>query len=151
MSIGPRRIAELLGRGRVVKRHLRVSGRREPIYVSPDAQLKYALPGQRGLDRDLIVVAEIFVSEGMAVWDVGANVGIFAIAAASRSGSGAVLAIEADPWLAELIDRTRRHPKHRERSIQVLCAAISDSDGVDEFVIAERGRASNALKGVGRS
>ena len=144
-----RRIAELISRGRVIKRRIKVKGRLETIFVSPDAQLKYLLPGTASFDQDLVLIAETFVTPGCTVWDIGANVGTFSVAAASMTGEGLVLAVEADPWLAELLNRTSNHSTHKRRNMRVLCTAISDKDGVDEFLIAQRGRASSALQSAG--
>jgi len=59
------------------------------------------------VDPLLYEMAEELVKPGSVVWDVGANVGLFSICAAARSGrSGQVLAIEPDFWLANLINRT---------------------------------------------
>jgi FkbM family methyltransferase len=61
--------------------------------------------------------------------------------AAARHAS--VLAIEPDEWLCGLINRSvaaARDP------ITVLCAAVSDKNGMAELVISGRSRAANHLK-----
>ncbi len=145
-----RRTAERLSRNRVLLRHVHIRGTREPIYVTPDAQLKYLKVGANAFDADLIALAESHVVPGATVWDVGANVGTFFMAAAHMAGhTGHVVAVEADPWLASLLDRTVQLEAHRNKSMQVLCAAAADAFGIAEFLIAERGRASNALAEAG--
>jgi FkbM family methyltransferase len=145
-----RTAAERLSRNRVLLRHINVMGKREPLLVSPDAQLKYLKLGSAAFDTDLIALAEQWVKPGFNVWDVGANVGTFFVAAASRTGTeGSVIAIEADPWLASLLDRTTQLPSHKQREMLVLCAAASASFGSADFLVAARGRASNALAEVG--
>lgn len=147
---GLRRTAERLSRNRVLLRHVHIGGGREPIYVTPDAQLKYMKVGASAFDADLIALAQHHVVPGATVWDVGSNVGTFFVAAAHMAGStGRVVAVEADPWLASLLDRTSQLEAHRNKSMHVLCAAAAGAFGIAEFLIAERGRASNALAEAG--
>ena len=143
-----RRLAELLARGRTFRRRLRVAGQLAPIWVSPDAQLKYLKPGARAFDTDLLELAEQRLGPDDVVWDVGANIGTFSVAAATVATSGEVIAIEADIWLAQLLRRTAAEPFFGGRIKVVPCAA-SQGVGVARFVIAARGRASNALEASG--
>ena len=146
-----RRLAELLARGRQLRRRVRVAGRLAPIWVSPDAQLKYLKPGERAFDRDLLELAEQRLGPDDVVWDVGANIGSFSVAAATVAVAGEVVAIEADIWLAGLLQRTAAEPFFGGRLKVVPCAAAAEA-GVARFVISARGRASNALEvGGGRS
>jgi FkbM family methyltransferase len=102
------------------------------------------------VDSVLYNMAEELVKPGSAVWDVGANVGLFSLCAAAISGqSGFVLSIEPDVWLAHLITRSCREIAHYPCSkVQVLCASISGSNRVSSLEIAERARASNHLVGT---
>ena len=143
-----RRLAELLARGRQLRRRVRVAGRLAPIWVSPDAQLKYLKPGERAFDRDLLELAEQRLGPDDVVWDVGANIGSFSVAAATVAISGEVVAIEADIWLAGLLRRTAAEPFFEGR-IKVVPCAVAAEAGVARFVIAARGRASNALEASG--
>jgi len=146
-----RQLAERLARGRVLRRTIEVAGRRVPIHISPDAQLKYLKPGARAFDTDLLELAERRLAADSVVWDVGSNVGTFAVAAAVVAHNGRVFAIEADIWLAGLLRRTAAEPVYAGR-IEVVPCAVAASAGVARFVIAARGRASNALEqGGGRS
>ena len=146
-----RQLAERLARGRTLRRTLLVAGRRVPIHISPDAQLKYLKPGARAFDADLLELAERRLSADSVVWDVGSNVGTFAVAAAAVAQEGRVFAIEADIWLAGLLRRTAAEPAYAGR-IEVVPCAVAASAGVARFAIAARGRASNALEqGGGRS
>jgi len=94
-------------------------------------------------------MAEEMVKPNAVVWDVGANVGLFSICAAARSGrSGLVVAIEPDFWLASLINRTARRLEADHCNcapVEVLCASISDSNRIARLAIAQRARASNYL------
>lgn len=144
-----RTIAERLSRGRVLQRRIRVLGRSVPLLVTPDAQLKYLKMGAQAFDHDLIHIAEAHLAPDSRVWDIGANVGVFTFAAASVATEGTVLAVEADIWLAGLLRRTATLPAHAGHQVCILPAAISDADGVATFLIASRGRASNALEAAG--
>jgi len=140
MTKGLRRTVERLSRNRVLLRHVHIRGTREPIYVTPDAQLKYMKFGTDAFDADLIALAERHVAAGATVWDVGSNVGTFFVAAAHMAGqTGRVLAVEADPWLASLLDRTVQLEAHRNKSMRVLCAAAAGAFGIAEFLIASGG------------
>ncbi len=141
-----RRSAELLSRGRTLRRSIYVNNQRLPLIVTPDAQLKYAKLGRNAFDEELIDLAERFVSKDSVVWDIGANVGVFTFAAAAVAESGTVVSVEADSWLASIIRRTARFPAYAGRDIRVIPAAVSNDLSISEFMIAQRGRASNALQ-----
>ncbi|WP_442512203.1 FkbM family methyltransferase [Novipirellula sp. SH528] len=90
------------------------------------------------------------VSAGNNVWDIGANVGLFSIAAAHTVGpTGRVLAVEADPFLASLVQRSIQIPANKDLNVSTLCAAASDGFSIARFLIAERGRASSSLEKSG--
>lgn len=147
-----RTIIERLSRGKVIKRHIQVGSNSVPILVSPDAQLKYLKLGNQAFDRDLIDLAIKHIKPGDVVWDIGANVGVFTFAASTLSKTGAVLSVEADSWLTDIIRRTAQFDEYSQSSISVLSAAIANENSVATFLIAQRGRASNALQSAkGRS
>ena len=147
-----RRIAERLGRKRVLKRRLPREFGGTPLYISPDAQLKYLRFGRVAFDADLLRVATEEIEPNSTIWDIGANVGVFAFAAASRAlPGGYVLAVEPDDWLVNILRRSAALPENSRLAVNVLAAAISNEVGTQTLLIAERGRASNALQGVGRN
>ena len=116
--MGIRNLAEHLSRGVVLHRRLPAKFGRLPIYVTPEAGLLYWSAMSR-IDSVLYSMAEEMVKPGAAVWDVGANVGLFSFCSAALAGpTGKVLAIEPDFWLAHLINRSPR------REIQALRAQV---------------------------
>ncbi len=152
-----RRLIERLSRGRVLRRNLPAELGGTTIFVTPDAALKYWGRDLRRIDPDLLDAATELVFPGARVWDVGANVGLFAFAAAFLAGErGSVLAIEPDPFLASLLRRSAAHePSNRSArssgvlaAVEVIEAAVAATDGEVELHIAERGRAANHLAAV---
>ncbi|HEY8021033.1 MAG TPA: FkbM family methyltransferase [Thermoanaerobaculia bacterium] len=147
-----RTLLERLSRGRVVRRRLPPEFGGLPLFVSPDASLKLWRRDLRRADPLLFALAAELVRPGAAIWDVGANVGLFALAASFRAGpAGSVLAVEPDAWLAALIERSIRSLPAHCAPVSVLSAAISDAPGTAEFAIAARGRATSHLASVGGS
>ncbi|MCW8935480.1 MAG: FkbM family methyltransferase [Gammaproteobacteria bacterium] len=144
-----RTIIERLSRGKVFKRKIRVGGKTIPLLVSPDSQLKYLKFGAGVFDQDLINIAEQYLDSDSNVWDVGANVGVFTFAASSVAHDGTVVSIEADIWLANILRKTAMFNEYSNNNICVLPVAISNENSIASFVIAARGRASNALKVAG--
>lgn len=114
------------------------------ISVSPDASLKLA-KYNAAFDPMLLKFADYHISEGDSVWDIGANVGVFSLAAKYKSKTGKVISIDPDPFLCDLMRRTARFPEHREFDWWICCAAISSQPGVTDLKIANRGRATNAI------
>ncbi|MCS6877659.1 MAG: FkbM family methyltransferase, partial [Geminicoccaceae bacterium] len=148
-----RRSLEWLARGRTIVRRLPREMGAARLHLTPDSQLKYLRPGRAGFEAKLLAQVAILVKPSTPVWDIGANVGVFAFAAAGLAGaSGRVLAVEPDPWLFGLLQRSRAANRVRGLAeIELLCAAVADRPSVARFGIAARGRASNALLGLGGS
>ncbi|TWU16997.1 FkbM family methyltransferase [Allorhodopirellula heiligendammensis] len=144
-----RTLIERWGRGKIVRRRLPKAFGRRSIHVSPDAALKYLFPNLERGDPSLLRIATT-LSTAQSIWDIGANVGLFTFAAAHRVGSpGKVLAVEADPFLADLLQRSAQMPSNSDLNVRVLCCAASDETSVARFLIANRGRASNSLEQSG--
>jgi FkbM family methyltransferase len=81
---------------------------------------------------------------GATALDVGANVGVYAIAAALRVGpSGRVVAVEADE---DYVPRLRANlERNALENVEVIAAAAGDADGEAELMIASD-RAFSSLK-----
>jgi predicted RNA methylase len=98
------------------------------MLVSPESALAYWRWDLKKVDPFLLSMARELVKKEMVVWDIGANVGLFAFAAA---GLGArVLAVEAD---TRLVDLLRRSAHLNGLPVSVLSAAVADTIGVSEF------------------
>lgn len=140
-----RRLVEHLSRERILVRRLpRVFGRRK-IYVSPDSALSYWKRDLSPLGYDLFSFAERFVHEDDTVWDIGANVGLFAFAAAHAAGiTGQVLALEPDPFCVSLLRRTANELEG-ESHVEILPLAVDEKVELATLAIADRGRSSNHL------
>jgi FkbM family methyltransferase len=144
-----RRWAEHFSRRIVLRRRLPDEFGNLPIYVSPEAGLRYWRWDLRRVDAMLCRMARELVTRASVVWDVGANVGLFTFSAAALAGrSGSVLAIEPDLWLAQLLTRSaRRLQKNGAEAapVAVLAAAVSEANGISQLQIAKRARAANHL------
>ncbi len=141
-----RRCLEKLSRRLVLRRRLpaRFGGRR--LWVTPGAALAYyhSLDSRRW--TDLFDLAEHGVNPGDHVWDIGANLGVFAFSAAHRAGlAGGVLAVEADPWLAELLRRSAAAKTGAAATVEVLCAAAADGHRLELFATPGRARSGSHL------
>jgi FkbM family methyltransferase len=143
-----RALVERISRGIRFQRRLpsEVGGLR--LFVSPDASLRYLKSDMRSIDPLLLECAAKLVDPGDAVWDVGANVGLFTFASAGLAGEhGRVLAIEPDPWLSALLRDSVRLNGEATCSVEVLQIAVTDRPGNAILNIARRGRAANFLSG----
>jgi FkbM family methyltransferase len=144
-----RRLLERLSRDRVIRRRLPPELGGRILLVSPDSAMKLWRRDIGRADPVLFRLARELVQPGASVWDVGANVGLFAAAAAYCAGvSGAVLAIEADDWLAALLRRSAAERIPGQARLEVLSAAAASRCGSADFCLARRGRAANHLAAV---
>ncbi len=139
-----RRVIKKISRDIVLRRRLPSEFNNVEILVSPDSALAYWKPNLASVDPHLLSLARELVRSGMTVWDIGANVGLFAFAAA---GLGAqVLAVEGDTWLAHLLHRS---VLLNGLPVTVLPAAVADTNGIGQMHLSDQGRASNSLQGSG--
>jgi FkbM family methyltransferase len=138
-----RTVAERTSRGRRLKRRL---GDLQ-IFVSPDSALSHLKP-TRSAFGTLLGLAEEFVRENYLVWDIGANVGVFAFSAAQRT-TNRVIAVEPDPFLVETMMLTMGLRSNRDLPVTIVAGAVAAHNGIESLVVAARGRSSNALASAG--
>lgn len=137
-----RRLAELGSRNRkIVRRSPKAFGSR-PLVVSPDASLRWLRRDPWRDEGALVQAVNRLVQPGAVTWDLGANVGAFAVCAADRSRAPVVM-VEADAFLAELLRETAR--RNSDLTLEVLCCAVGPAAGIARFAIAGRGRSTNGL------
>mgnify|MGYP001554959982 CR=1 FL=1 len=116
------------------------------MLVTGRSDMRVLKPGWGPSAFDLMLVTDHHIKPGMVVWDIGANLGILAVMAASKVRlAGGVYALEADPYYAHLISRSARRLSSAYQPVNVLCAAIADDYGVGEFGISSAGHARNRL------
>lgn len=83
------------------------------------------------------------------IWDIGANLGLFAFPAALKARTGRVYAFEPDVDMAHHLLRATRLRSNKGLSVKVICAALSDADGAATFEISKFSRAMSRLAGFG--
>lgn len=154
MSIGARsslwrRILLRALAGTYVRRKGTTPDGRFEAYVSGGSSLKLFDP--RGLPIDPVHSAFIrdWVKSDSVVWDIGANLGLFAFPAALKARHGKVYAFEPDPDVARQIQRGLSLPCNKGLDVSVTAAAVSDRGGTAEFEISAYGTAMSRLKGEG--
>jgi FkbM family methyltransferase len=141
MGMSVRRLAERLARNVVFSSRLPKRFGRRPIWLSPGNHLGVLKPGERKFVPELLNFVERFVGHGDVVWDIGANMGLFALPAATRASQ--TIAFEPDPFNVRLIHRTMA--ANPDLKLDALAVAVSDEVGTARFNIPVRGRSANGL------
>src|SRR5688500_10510679 len=124
----PRRLPREFGRGR--------------FWVSPAAGLRYLFKPMRKVDPILLDFANRYIGPDDVVWDVGANMGLFSFAAASRAKY--VLAIEPDVDMIRLLRRT-------SKKLDIMRLAITPTYDISKPCIALVSRAATFIGGFASS
>lgn len=139
-----RNLIEVLSRGIVLKRKLPKKYGGRSIYVSPEGGLRYWKPYLNNIDPMLLKIVDNYIFSKNIVWDVGANLGYFALSAAHKTGNeGRVLCFEPDIWLCSILKRTIE--RNSDLKLDIMPMAVSDKIGMANFNIAERSRSTNFL------
>jgi FkbM family methyltransferase len=147
-----RTLAENILRDRVRLRRLPADFDGVPIYMSSAGGLKAILKPVRKVDPVLLQTAGRIVRDSDVVWDIGGNIGLFAVAASVKAGgSGKVFVFEPDVSLVPLIRKNARLVADRYAPIDIVPAAVAGKTELRKFAVAARARASNALVGYGNS
>ncbi len=145
-----RRYAEKLSRGVVFRRRLPPGGRR--IFITPETALRLWIQPLDKFDPALLSVSSRLVSKDDIVWDIGANMGLFAFAAARLAGpNGRIIAVEPDCHMTELMHRSESQRPANDAPLTILPTAVSNNVGIATYHIANRSRSSNFLEGTGHS
>ena len=134
----------------VFRRRLPAEFENAVLYVSPAAGLRYIFRPMANIDPPLLMAAHTLVRRDDVIWDIGANVGLFSLAAAVCAGDrGQVIAFEPDAWIAQLLRRTSGAQPIASARITVVPIAVASEISLRSFSIAARSRASNALSEYG--
>jgi FkbM family methyltransferase len=152
MQNSARTLIERLTRWMVFPRRLPEPFEAARMFVTPAARLGYAFQPFRKSEPDLLRCAATLVSPGDTVWDVGANIGVFAFSAAARAGtSGRVFAFEPDLRMAELLRRSAGLQPPIVAPVTVVPVALGSAVALRSFSVARRASASNALAEYGQT
>jgi FkbM family methyltransferase len=125
---------------RKIRTELAIYGDDAQVFSSPAGPIQLAGLGARGSTPDLamfepetIAWIDRHVRRGDTLWDIGANVGIFAIYAA-KAGAGKVYAFE--PFAATYLQLQRNIIANAlDRTVVALNLAISDRTSIGELTL----------------
>ena len=116
------------------------------IVVTPEASLRYWLLNSLNSDVPLCAFASLYVKAGHKVWDIGANIGVFTFLSTAAVGAGGrVLAVEADPFISQLLIRSAVQLPSEDAKPEIVTAAVADTITLADFGVTNRSRASNHL------
>src|SRR5262249_26574523 len=139
-----RRLLERSTKWLVFRRRLPGGFENAVLYVTPVAGLRYIFTPIGNVDPPLLMAARTLVRRGDVIWDIGANVGLFSLAAAVCAGDhGQVIAFEPDAWIAQLLRRTSGAQPIAHARITVVPIAVASEVSLRSFSIAVRSRACN--------
>lgn len=146
-----RRAAEIVLGPLILRRRLPAVSGEGVIFVSGRVGgLRYLFKPSSRWDPPLLEAARLLVEPGAVVWDIGSNVGLFAMAAAFHAGpNGQVIAVEADNDAVALLSRTCRRHSQAYAPVSVVPVAVGGTPGFVRFAVAKRARAANSIEGFG--
>jgi FkbM family methyltransferase len=127
------------------------SFQRRKVTVSSKSHRRYWAKSLEAIHNDIFTAVERWVCKDSVIWDVGANLGIFAFAAAVRAGPGGfVYAFEPDLEMAALMVRSMSAAIQNEAEVCVCPFAVGSREGEARFVVSGYRSAASALDGFGR-
>ena len=119
-------------------------------YVSPSSSLGVLDFRKSLVDPVHERFARQWIKTNSVVWDIGSNLGLFALPAALKAKAGRVYAFEPDLELAHYLLRSSRLYQNKDLRISVMCVAIANMDGSANLQISKFSRAMNKLETVGK-
>ena len=119
--------------------------------ISTRSYRRYWLKSLEEIHADLFAAVARWVPQDAVVWDIGANLGVFAFAAALRIGRGGhVYAFEADLEMAALMALSLAARTPEEADVCICPLAIGAKNGEACFSVSGYRTAASALDGFGR-
>ena len=121
------------------------------LLVSTHAYRRYWIHSLGKIHGEMLTAIQRWVQPGAVVWDIGANMGVFAFASAFCAGvSGKVYAFEADLDCASFIEHSQRWKLAEEAPVTIFPIAVADTTGPVTFEISTYRSAASAIEGFGR-
>lgn len=145
-----RRLAFRFFRSIYIRRRISTDNGSFAAFVSANSSLKVMDPRGVAIDPVHRRFIRNWVLPSSIVWDVGANLGLFAFPAALKARAGRVYCFEPDIDLARNLRRSVSLPENKSLDISVLDLALFDADGTASFEISKYSRAMNRIQGAGR-
>jgi FkbM family methyltransferase len=119
------------------------------VNVTSRSDIRLLAPGFARSASDLMQVASLYIKPGACVWDIGSNLGVFSFCASWKAGpKGNVFTLEADPYYAELQNKTAVSLPQGYSTVTPLCAAAADEMGIVDLCIPKKGHSRNHLMKV---
>jgi FkbM family methyltransferase len=119
-------------------------------YVSPGSSLRFLDLRMSLVDRVHQRFIRDWIEPDAIVWDIGSNLGLFALPAALKAKRGRVFAFEPDVDLAANLLRSLRLSRNQDLHVSVLCVAVANVDATAHFQISKFSRAMSKLEAAGK-
>jgi len=121
------------------------------LAVCARSHRRYWIKSLEAIHQDLFAAVDRWVRKDSIIWDIGANIGVFAFAAAVRAGAGGyVYAFEADLEMAALMVRSLSNTVPNEAEVCICPFAVGSHEGEAKFVVSGYRSAASSLNGFGR-
>ena len=118
-------------------------------YVSPSSRLRFLDPRRLQIEDAHQRFIDRWVKPDSVVWDIGANLGLFAFAAALRAEAGQVYGFEPDPELLHYLHKSRFRLGRSVGNTSFFGVAAAEQNGSAKFQISKYSRAMNKLENLG--